>query len=196
VATELFARRGFAAVSLRDIAQAVGVTKAALYYHFPSKDDLYWEVLRELLNRIGAVIREETRSPSPTGEKIRRLTEIAILGLPPDAADLATMVHDAHEHLTPGQSAEVDRAHRGMYAAMEELMIEGITRGELSGDPRLLAYTFWQVLAGFVGPRAAEAGWVGQPRVAEAVADLFLHGAGARPTTLTATIRAEKPSNE
>jgi AcrR family transcriptional regulator len=39
-ALELFMEQGFAATSLQQIADRIGVTKAALYYHFPSKADL------------------------------------------------------------------------------------------------------------------------------------------------------------
>jgi AcrR family transcriptional regulator len=39
-ALELFIKQGFTATSLQQIADRVGVTKAALYYHFPSKADL------------------------------------------------------------------------------------------------------------------------------------------------------------
>jgi len=35
IALELFATRGYAGTSMRDIAAELGVTKAALYYHFP-----------------------------------------------------------------------------------------------------------------------------------------------------------------
>lgn len=37
----MFARRGYEAVSMREIAAAVGVQAAALYYHFPDKQSLY-----------------------------------------------------------------------------------------------------------------------------------------------------------
>jgi len=37
VASELFVERGYDATSLREIAERLGVTKAALYYHFASK---------------------------------------------------------------------------------------------------------------------------------------------------------------
>ena len=37
----LFAERGYAATSVREIAEAVGVTKPTLYYHFGSKDGLF-----------------------------------------------------------------------------------------------------------------------------------------------------------
>ena len=40
-AAELFATRGFEATSIRDIANAVDLTNAALYYHFASKEELF-----------------------------------------------------------------------------------------------------------------------------------------------------------
>ena len=40
VATELFIEQGYEGTSLREIADRLGITKAALYYHFPSKDDI------------------------------------------------------------------------------------------------------------------------------------------------------------
>ena len=44
-ATRQFVERGFAGTSMREIADACGVTKAALYYHFPSKADLLLDTL-------------------------------------------------------------------------------------------------------------------------------------------------------
>jgi AcrR family transcriptional regulator len=41
IAQKLFARRGFEGVSIREIAQAVGMTTASLYYHFPSKEEIF-----------------------------------------------------------------------------------------------------------------------------------------------------------
>ena len=39
-ARELFAERGYAGTSIRDIAERLSMTKAALYYHFPGKQDV------------------------------------------------------------------------------------------------------------------------------------------------------------
>lgn len=49
-----FARYGFAATSLRDIADDLEVTKAALYYHFPRKADLIHEVMLPMVDDIDA----------------------------------------------------------------------------------------------------------------------------------------------
>ncbi|MEU0571906.1 helix-turn-helix domain-containing protein [Nonomuraea sp. NPDC005983] len=40
IALELFTEQGYEATSLREIAEKLGVTKAALYYHFKTKDDI------------------------------------------------------------------------------------------------------------------------------------------------------------
>ena len=59
VSAELFAEQGYDATSLREIADRMGFTKAALYYHFQSKDDILkalvdpaFEILDELLDRL------------------------------------------------------------------------------------------------------------------------------------------------
>lgn len=48
-ATRLFAERGFDGVSVQEIADAVGISKPSLLYHFPSKDDLRRRVLENLM---------------------------------------------------------------------------------------------------------------------------------------------------
>ncbi len=50
-ATRLFAHKGYAASSIREICQAAGVTKPVLYYHFRSKEHLYQELMLDLFNQ-------------------------------------------------------------------------------------------------------------------------------------------------
>jgi AcrR family transcriptional regulator len=54
-AIDLFAQKGFDAVSMQDIAQSVGIKKASLYYYFSSKDQILKEVLEYPIARIGLV---------------------------------------------------------------------------------------------------------------------------------------------
>ena len=59
VANELFTEQGYEGTSLREIADRLGITKAALYYHFRSKDEIlttllepFFVLLDELLGRL------------------------------------------------------------------------------------------------------------------------------------------------
>ncbi|OMC24499.1 TetR/AcrR family transcriptional regulator [Mycobacterium colombiense] len=49
-ARELFLRRGVQRTSLQDIANELGITKPALYYHFPSREDLVRSILVPLID--------------------------------------------------------------------------------------------------------------------------------------------------
>ncbi|MBI3373396.1 MAG: TetR/AcrR family transcriptional regulator [Betaproteobacteria bacterium] len=52
VATDAFAKKGYVASSLRDIAEQAGVTAAAIYYHYAKKEDLLREIIFDGLDRL------------------------------------------------------------------------------------------------------------------------------------------------
>jgi AcrR family transcriptional regulator len=55
-ALELFLAQGYDATSLREIAQKLEITKAALYYHFPAKEQLVMELSRQFLNDLADLV--------------------------------------------------------------------------------------------------------------------------------------------
>jgi AcrR family transcriptional regulator len=72
VALELFTEEGYEKTSLREIAERLGVTKAALYYHFKSKDEIANSFIED---RIGVMERliEWAEAQPPTAESRRVL---------------------------------------------------------------------------------------------------------------------------
>lgn len=58
VAAELILRQGYAATPLSAIAAEVGVTKAALYYHYPSKEQILSSLVEPLLNRVDELLAD------------------------------------------------------------------------------------------------------------------------------------------
>jgi AcrR family transcriptional regulator len=58
-ATEIFAQRGFDAVSMSEISEAVGIKKPSLYYHFASKDKILENILEYPIERMKQVGSQE-----------------------------------------------------------------------------------------------------------------------------------------
>lgn len=56
VALELFSTQGYVGASIRDIAERMSMTKAAVYYHFPSKEALLVDVISPSLMRVRGVL--------------------------------------------------------------------------------------------------------------------------------------------
>jgi AcrR family transcriptional regulator len=73
-ATDTFARAGFAATSLDDVATEAGVSRVILYRHFDSKADLY----RQVLDRVCARLATECGRSDFTGDTLPTLVDVAI----------------------------------------------------------------------------------------------------------------------
>jgi len=79
IALELFAEQGYEKTSLREIAERLGVTKAALYYHFRSKEDIvrsFVEDYRAELEQVIAWGASQPPTPETRAEILRRYAGI------------------------------------------------------------------------------------------------------------------------
>lgn len=65
IATDLFRDRGYAGTSIRDIAEELGMTKAALYYHFTCKDDVLTALVAPTVTAIETFISEAEAQERP-----------------------------------------------------------------------------------------------------------------------------------
>ena len=72
VALELFAAHGYEQTSLREIADQVGITKASLYYHYPSKQSLLTALVDPLVEDSRAVV-DEAEKLQPTPDNVRAI---------------------------------------------------------------------------------------------------------------------------
>src|SRR3954454_16310254 len=81
-AARLFVAYGYHGISMREIAEAAGLSKAGLYYHFKDKEDLFLAILDSNLELIGQTIKA-ARQDGPVKEQIRRVVR-AIFGVAPE----------------------------------------------------------------------------------------------------------------
>lgn len=91
VALELFAARGYEGTSIRDIAEHMGMTKAAIFYHFPAKEQILLNILFPALQRVDQVLARHDGSEAIT-----------------DPADLVTALVDTIADIGPHVVALLD----------------------------------------------------------------------------------------
>lgn len=107
VAAALFAERGYAATSVRDIAAELGIANPSLYYHFKSKSDLLIELLKEPLQRVELAIAE---AELLSGEaRTRRILEGFLESLEVHSGILLTLSRDTNEIPEIHRQAALDR---------------------------------------------------------------------------------------
>jgi AcrR family transcriptional regulator len=83
VALDLFTEQGYEKTSLREIAERLGVTKAALYYHFKTKEDIVASTVHDYLHALDELIewgRTQPRTLETKQEFIRRYAAIVASG--------------------------------------------------------------------------------------------------------------------
>ena len=136
----LFARKGFANTSLQDVAEAIGLSRPALYYYFPSKNALL-EALVEDVTVAAVVMLAEIRNNTELGpeERLRRAVESLVLwGL--DRPTRFKVIDRAEDLLPPDISATHEAAKRQVLQAMSTLISDGVAAGVLRPvDPRIAA---------------------------------------------------------
>ena len=92
VARKRYAAAGYAATSMRDLAEELGITKASLFHHFPSKEALYMGALTSILTDLKALIVGAGAIQGSFEERLDRLAELAThyVGDHPEASRLLT----------------------------------------------------------------------------------------------------------
>ncbi|MGJ5754194.1 TetR family transcriptional regulator [Streptomyces puniciscabiei] len=92
VALELFAEQGYEKTSLREIAERLDVTKAALYYHFKTKEEIIVSLFEDLTKPIEDLIewgRSQPHTLETKQEVVRRYSRVLA-----DAEPLFRFMHD------------------------------------------------------------------------------------------------------
>jgi AcrR family transcriptional regulator len=174
-AAHLFGSHGFNGTTTRDVAARVGITEAALYRYFPSKEAMYAAILDE---RMAAPDPFEPLEPlAAAGDDRGVFTGLALALLRSVEADpsiLRLILYSAlegHELARPFQERRIRRLRDFLSHYLERRMREGAFRGL---DPRLGARAFIGMVVDHLLVREVFGQRDQYPQSAEAVADVFV----------------------
>ena len=123
---------GYEGASMRDIAARAGVSVAALYYHFPSKQDLLREFLDEAYDVILARLERRLAAAAPT--PVARLDEVVstliAARLHNGFARLASNVaFREYTRLHPPERASIETKRRRLLEIVEQILNDGTDAG-------------------------------------------------------------------
>jgi AcrR family transcriptional regulator len=128
-AASLFASQGFASTSLKDVADAVGLSRSSIYYYYPNKDALLAELIQGVTVPVANIFREvDKRGLSPLAE-IREVVRLLVLWVADPRTHFRLM--DQSEAELPAAIAKVHNdAKRRVLAEMMRLIEAAGIAGE------------------------------------------------------------------
>ena len=182
-AVKVFARTGFHATRVSEVAKAAGVADGTIYLYFKSKEELLVSLFEDRVHKLLGFMREELQKQPTATAKLRKVIEMQ-LGLLEGERDLAEVVTVILRQSTKLMK-EFAAPHFPEYLdAIAKIVVEGQQRGELRKDvsPHLVARAVWGALDGVALTWAlgrAEQGALA--RAAGQVADVFLRGLAPSP---------------
>jgi AcrR family transcriptional regulator len=140
-ATSLFVERGFSGVPMREISEACGITKAALYYHFASKAQLLYAVCKNYLDGNAAVVEAAVLEGGTYEEQLRRLVR-GLFAVPSERrAILRLAMHDMDRLDDNDEAAFFDAFRERFTEPVKRIFTQGAASGEFrSFDPTLLVW--------------------------------------------------------
>lgn len=129
VATQLFYERGYHETSLAEIATRVGIRKASLYYHFPSKQDILRAVLKGCIEPAYVSLARIQASDLPASEKLRQAVRAQVLGLIANRKAVSIFFREAME--LPSDALQEFIKYRDAYSELfESILVEGQRSGQ------------------------------------------------------------------
>jgi AcrR family transcriptional regulator len=145
-AMHLFAQRGFAAVSMRQIASEVGVQVGALYNYFPDKQTLLFELMRDhMLELLSAIHDKPEATPSSRLEVFVRF-HITFHHKRPDAVFIAYM---ELRNLSPQNFEEIEALRRRYETVLEDILRAGLEANEFQvADTKITTLAIIAMLTG------------------------------------------------
>jgi TetR/AcrR family fatty acid metabolism transcriptional regulator len=140
-AVRVFARKGYHASRVGDIAEEAGVAYGLLYHYFQSKEEVLLTVFRETWRALIETIRSVEQAGDRPREQLRKVAEILLRSWArdPDLVRVLVLEVTRSQHL-PGEMDEIVESFAAIQEIVERGQADGSIRADL--DARLASYIF------------------------------------------------------
>jgi AcrR family transcriptional regulator len=155
-ATRLFVTRGYDGISMREIAETVDVSKAAIYYHFKDKEDLFLAVLRANLEHTSAIVAHARQQGGSARQQLTLMLHGIAAQTPEQRAIVRLASQDMDRIGAQARAAFSQTYQHSFIGQIQDILREGMSRREVKAiDVRLatwillgMAYPFFSSAQG------------------------------------------------
>jgi AcrR family transcriptional regulator len=184
IAETHLAKSGYMGVSLEEIAKEVGVSKPALYYHFPGgKEDLYVAIGHRSLRRLRIDLEREMSAHDDGAGKLRAVARWLMVER--ERGHPMSELRDVARFVDEGHRAELAESfHADHYTPIRRTIASAVESGEFrQDDPDFLTWAFLGLASGMLDvARVPASTYSAQPtdanvqETADRMVNLFLNG--------------------
>lgn len=178
-ATRLFVAHGYHGLSMREIAEGVGVSKAGLYYYFKDKETLFLGILVANLEKLEQLVQTARQAGTTTREQIGAMMHL-LFAQSAEQRAIIRLASQEMSHLSREARATFNQVyHEKFIDQVAAIMQAGIERGELREmDVHLATWILLGMVYPFLYP--AHEKELGPPEAAlELILNIFFEGAGS-----------------
>lgn len=180
VARRLFIQHGYHGLSMRTIAEEVGVSKAALYYYYEDKQALFLAILKTSLLEIEALLDRCLASNDLAFDQVRQFVQL-ILQQPQETRAVIRLASQELGQLQEEMRQTFETEYQQRFLdKLDRLFAAGIVRGELREmAPRLLTWSLLGLLYPYFYPSFSRAS-APNTQIANQICTIFFEGAAGR----------------
>ncbi|MEM7355783.1 MAG: TetR/AcrR family transcriptional regulator [Acidobacteriota bacterium] len=142
-AARLICEKGYKGTSLRDIAEACGLTKAGLYHHSRSKDHLLFEIMSYGMDLFEEQVLYQVMPIADPVARLRACMHLNVLLVTEDRTKEVTIILHEHATLTGEAQAQINARKKRYVRFLETSFAEAIRDGAIQPvNPKVAAFSF------------------------------------------------------
>jgi AcrR family transcriptional regulator len=175
-ATGLFIQHGYHGLAMRQIAEALHVSKPALYYHFKDKEELFMAILTMYLGEMEKAIDRIMAEPGACREKVRDFMEY-VLAQPTDQRAIIHLASQEVRQLSDPVRKSFGQIYQEKFIGkIEEILKAGMQSGELKPiEPTIATWTLLGIMYPYFYPARAGNGDLSEETIQQIVS-VYLGG--------------------
>jgi AcrR family transcriptional regulator len=151
-AQDVLTEQGYDATSMEDIANKVGISRAAIYLHFPSKEDLVFALLQHGIQHYAECLEETFAGLASPREKVRAIIQLSYGGMAQPSFQFFNTIMQSHTFFS--KFAEKRLTMREVWNPIQRQITNLLEEGKRNGDfdPTMPTPLMASLLSGLLTP--------------------------------------------